>query len=148
MAGPNNLVRLGSLSRLIGSLTFGNLPQLNVTAPFLGREGIRHNLNGDITQFLPQMVSQVQSQEVYIPITLTVPIVKTTAVANLFKRQWESDSNLGDCTFRSDSSSLDVFDFYDCGIAHYDGTDTSGTNAVIIVTIGGTYYVNSDLFNG
>jgi hypothetical protein len=148
MAGPNNLVQLGSISRLRGSLTFTDFPTLNITAPFLGRDGVRLAVEGDTTQMLQQMVGMVQSQEVYLPATITAQIVKTTALANLFKQKWESDSNLGDCTFRSDASQLDVFDFYNCAIENFGGLDASGTSAVINLSIKGTYYVNTNLFNG
>jgi hypothetical protein len=148
MAGPNQLIQLGSLSRLKGSLTFTSFPTLNITAPYLGREGLRLALDGDTTQMLRQMVGMVQSQEVYIPATITVPLVKTTPLANLFKQKWESDSSLGDCTFRSDASQLDVYDFYNCAIMNPGGNDSSGTTATITVTISGTYYVNTNLFNG
>jgi hypothetical protein len=148
MAGPNQLIQLGSLSRLRGSVTINDFPELNITAPFLGRDGIRLAVEGDTTQMLGQMVGMVQSQEVYLPASITIPIVKTTALANLFKQKWESDSKLGDLTFRGDASQLDVFDFYNCAIENFGGLDASGTSAVINLSIKGTYYVNSNLFNG
>jgi hypothetical protein len=148
MAGPNPLLQLGSISRLRGSLLIPSLPQLNITAPFLGRAGIRLAVEGDITQMLAQMVGMVQSQEVYLPASITAAIVKTTPLANLYKRQWESDANLGDVTFTSDASQLDVFDFSNCSIEGFGGIDASGGEATYTLSIKGTYYVNSNLFNG
>ena len=148
MAGPNPLLNLGSISRLRGSLTFPAFPQLNITAPYLGREGIRLALEGDSTQMLAQMVGMVQSQEVYLPASISIALVKTVSLANLFKQKWESDSNLGDCTFRSDASQLDPFDFSNCAIEGIPGLDASGTTAMFDIRIKGTYYVNSNLFNG
>jgi hypothetical protein len=148
MAGPNPLVQLGSISRLRGSLVFPDFSDFNITAPFLGRAGVRLAVEGDLTQMLQQMVGMVQSQEVYLPATVTAELVKTTPLANLFKRKWETDSNLGDCTFRSDASQLDVWDFSNCSIENFGGIDASGGSATYTLQIKGTYYVNSNLFNG
>lgn len=145
MAG-NPLVKLGFINRLRGTLTFADFPELNVTAPFLGRYGLNMAINGDVTQMLPQMVGQVQSQEVYLPVLVTVPLVKTTTLCNLYKKKWESDSNLGDCTFRGDATQLDPFDFTNCSIAHIDGLNAGGTVGTATITVAGTYYVNLALW--
>lgn len=145
MAG-NPLIKLGSLSRLRGSLTISDYPELNVTAPFLGRAGLSMAINGDLTQMLPQMVGMVQSQEVYLPVRITVPLVKTMQLANLYKRKWESDSNLGDCTFRGDATNLDAFDFVNCSIENLEGYDAGGTSGSVTIIIAGTYYVNNNLW--
>ena len=40
----NNLVLQGVLNRLRGSVVVADAPELNVTAPFLGKAGIRHQV--------------------------------------------------------------------------------------------------------
>ncbi len=147
MAGPNPLVNLGTLNRLRGTVTFTDFPQLNITAPFLGREGIAIAFEGNAVEMLQQMVGNVQSPQVYLPTTLTVSLVKTTPLAVAFKRKWESDANLGNLTFRIDASNFDPFEMVNCALEGIDGIDASGASARMGLRIGGTYYINSNMWN-
>lgn len=147
MAGPNPLPQLGPLNRIRATVLFPLFPQLNISAAFITPEGIRMAINGQSTQMIPAMVSQVQSQNVYLPAQVQFGIVKTTALATLWKRKLESNSNLGPCTVRVDSAALDVFDLVNCAVENFEGIDASGTNAAFPIMIAGTYYINSDLFN-
>ena len=45
-------VQQGTLNRLRGSLTIPDLPELNVTAPFLGKEGIAMSFEGNSTVYI------------------------------------------------------------------------------------------------
>lgn len=148
MAGPNPLLQLGFISRLKGTVQFNDNPTFNITAPYMGRAGVRLALEGDFTQLLQQMVGVVQSQEVYLPATITVRLVKTTPLANQFKRRWESDSNMGSITFRSDAGNMDPFDFSNCAIATMPGMSADGTEGDFELHLKGSYYVNSNLFLG
>ena len=147
MAGPNPLPQLGPLSRIRATVLFPLFPQLNISAAFLTPEGIRMSINGQTTQMIPAMVSQVQSQNVYLPAQVQFSVVKTTALATLWKQKIESDSNLGDCTVRVDAAALDVFSLVNCAVEQFDGIDASGTNAGFPLMVAGTYYCNSNLFN-
>lgn len=147
MAGPNPLLSLGTLNRLRGTVIIPLRPQLNLTAAQLGREGIRLAVEGNITDMIQQMAGQVQSPNVYLPATLTVALIKTQPLANLYKRQYESDSNLGKVTFRSDAKELDPFEFENCAIEGVEGVDASGQSALFGVRISGTYFINSNMWN-
>jgi hypothetical protein len=147
MAGPNPLVNLGVLNRLRGSLIFPQFDALNISASFLTKAGLRLSVEGDTTAMLPQMVSMVQSQEIYLKATVLVGIVKTTPLAAAFKAKMESDSNLGQITFISDTSAIPNYDFSNCAIEGFEGLDASGTSADYPIRITGTYYINSNLFN-
>jgi hypothetical protein len=147
MAGPNPLINLGSLNRLKGSVIISAFPQLNISAPYLTKEGIRLAIEGDTTQMLPQLVSMVQSQEVYLKASLVIGLVKTTALATLYLAQIQNNSNVGDVTFYTDTSNLPPFQFSNCAVEGFEGIDASGTNASFPVRIAGTWYVNSSLFS-
>jgi hypothetical protein len=147
MAGPNPLVNLGTLNRLRGSLIFPQFDALNISASFLTKAGIRLSVEGDTTEMLPQMVSMVQSQQPYLKATILVGLVKTTALVAAFKNKMESDSNLGQVTFISDSAAIPSYDFQNCAIEGFEGIDASGTSADYPIRISGTYYINSSLFN-
>lgn len=146
-AGPNPFAALGNLNRLRGTILIPLRPELNVTASQLGKDGIRLSVEGNSTDMLPQMVGAVQSQAPYLMARLTVALIKTQPLANLYKRQYETDSNLGDITFRTDASQLDPFTFSNCAIETVDGIDASGTSAMFGISISGTYYINSNLWN-
>ena len=147
MAGPNPLVALGVLNRMKGSVVIPAFPQLNITAPFLTREAVRLAIEGDLAQMLPQLAGMVISQEVYLTATLLIGLVKTTPLVALYKAQMESNSTLGDVTFRSDATNIPPYTFNNCALEGFDGLDASGTNAAFPIRIKGTYYVNSNLFN-
>src|ERR1700752_1022972 len=102
MAGPNPLVNLGTLNRLRGSLIFAQFDALNISASFLTKAGIRLWIEGDRAEMCRQMVSVVQSQNVFLKATIMVGLVKPTALVAAFKNKMESDSNLGNVNFISD----------------------------------------------
>lgn len=147
MAGPNPLPVLGPINRIRATLTFPNFPQLNVSAAFLTQTGIRMAINGQTTNMIPAMVSQVQSQNVYLPALVQFSLVKSCALATLWKRQMESNSDLGPCTVRMDAAAIDVYDLVNCAVQELGGIDASGQSADYPLSVAGTYYINSNLFN-
>lgn len=147
VAGPNPLVALGNLNRLRGTILFPDNPSLNITAPYLGKEGIKLGFEGDFADMLGQMAGSVISENVYVMANLTVALIKTQSLAAAFKSKFEVSSILGPCTFRSDAANLPPFDFANCAIEAVDGVDASGTSALFGIRIKGTYYINSELWN-
>ena len=146
MAG-NPLIVQGTLNRLIGSVVWTSVPDLNVTAPYLGKEGIRLALEGESTVFLPTMTGAVTSQEPYLMIGLTLHLLKTQPLANAYKRQMESNAQLGDGTVRPDSVTLDPYPIVNCAIQSVRELNFSGDDAGFAVTIRGYYWINSGLWN-
>ena len=57
----NPLIPQGTVNRLRGSVIWNDFPQLNVTAPYLGTDGIGFSLDGESTVFLPTMTGAVTS---------------------------------------------------------------------------------------
>lgn len=147
MAGPNPLIALGKLNRLRGTVLIPKFPGLNISAPFLGKEGIRVAYEGNLVDMLPQMAGQVQSPNVYLPASLTIQLVKTTALATAFYRQMLDDCDMGDITFRADASNLPPFELSNCGLSSLEGFDANGTSAAFPIRIAGTWFVNSTLWN-
>ena len=77
----------GVLNRLRASVVFSDFPSLNVTSNFLTTEGIRLALEGNATDLLPAMVSLVSSPAPYMAASITMSIVRSSTLANLFKLQ-------------------------------------------------------------
>lgn len=144
MANP--LVDQGTLNRVIGSIVWQNFSSLNVTAPFLNREGIRLALDGDATRFLPTMTGAVTSPEPYQMVTLTINLLKTQGLAAQYKRQMETQTVLGDCVVRPDTKALPPYDLVNCALESVRELSFSGEDAGFSVTVRGYYNINSSLF--
>lgn len=146
MAG-NPLIAQGSLNRILGSVVWSALPALNITSPFLGRGGIGLALNGDATLILPTMTGTVQSEEPYMPVSLTVNLLRTQGLGAAYKLQMEDDSNLGDGVVRPDSKVLGNFPIFNCAIVSVREMNFGGQDPGFILTIGGYYLVNAAMWS-
>tara|TARA_B100001105_G_C22258848_1_gene385827 strand:- start:227 stop:670 length:444 start_codon:yes stop_codon:yes gene_type:complete len=145
MANP--LIAQGTLNRLRGSVTITDLPELNVTAPFLGKEGILMSFEGNSTVYIDTMTGAVTSPEPYLRATVVVNLLKTQQISNLYKLQMEADSNIGDMIIRTDAASLSDYQFTNCSIMSVQELSFNGQTAGYAVSLGGIYYINSSLFN-
>jgi hypothetical protein len=144
---PNPNINLGTLNRLVASVIWPRFTQLNVTAAFLGKAGIRFARNGNATTFLPQMTGVVTSSEPYIAFTMTLSLIKTQSLVAAYEAQLQQQSVLGNGTVRPDvTSGLQPFDIYNCGIETPGELDFSGQSAEYPITIGGFLPINNALW--
>lgn len=147
---PNPLIDFGSLQRLRASVIWTSAPNLNVTVGFLGDEGIRLALDGASTDYLPQLAGMVTSPAVYMPITLSMNLVKTQNLANLYKQRMESDSRIGDGTVRPDvpaGTGLGNYSVINCSIMTVRELSLNGRDAGFMVTVRGYYIINNALWD-
>jgi hypothetical protein len=147
MAGTNPLVSQGSLNRLRASVVWPDNPTLNVTASYLGKEGVSLALDGEATTFINTLVGAVTSPEPYQMITLTIHLLKTQGLASLYKSQQETSSLLGSGVVRPDSVALSAYDIVNCAIASVRELKFNGEDAGFMVTVRGYYLVNSNLYD-
>lgn len=147
MANP--LVAQGTLNRLRASVVWVNYPQLNVTASYLGQQGIRLALDGVATTFLPTMTGAVTSPEPYMMMSMQIHLLKTQQLSDLYKQQMERDAKLGDGTIWPDVTQGGISNYQIINTAIESVTDLSfaGTDASFMVTIRGYYLTNSTLWN-
>lgn len=146
MAG-NPLVSQGTLNRLRGSVVLTDHPELNVTASFLGPEGIRLALEGEPTTQIPTLTGAVQSPEPYQLCNVTVSLLKTQALADAYKKQYENDTVIGDITVRPDSSVLSPYNLINCSLGPLRELSFNGTDASYAVSIRGYYQINASLWD-
>lgn len=159
MAG-NPLVSQGTLNRLSASVSWVSFPNLNVTAPFLNRDGISLALDGDATRFLPAMTGAVTSPEPYQMVTLTINLLKTQFLAPQYKAQMETSTLLGNCTVRPDVpvissilgqvtgiGGLPPYDLVNMAIESVREQRYAGEDAGWTIVTRGYYLINSSLFN-
>lgn len=143
---PNPAVPQGTLNRLRTSVVFPDNPSFNVTAPYLGRASVRLIPEGDITQMPPTLTGVVTSPEPYQMMSVAINLVKSQPLADSFKRRWETNSLMGAVTVRTDSPTLSVFQIDNAAITGWREIGTAGDDADVIVTVRGTYQINTDLF--
>lgn len=144
MANPR--VGQGSLNRLLTSLTFEDFPQLNATASYLGKGMLMLSLEGATTAQLPTATGIANSPEPYQMGRVTIHLLKTQALANIYKSQIEANSIIGDVTCRSDSAIFNPYDLTNCSISGTDSLAFDGTTPEYTVTVTGIYYINNELF--
>jgi hypothetical protein len=147
----NPLVPQGVLNRVLGSIYWDLQPSLNVTAPYLGKGGISISFDGDATTFINTMTGQVQSPEPYQPILVTMNLLKTQNLAALYEAQRRKNTYIGDGQVYPDvsqtSGGIPIYPINNCAIRNIRELDFRGEDAGYVVTMGGYYLINSDMFN-
>jgi hypothetical protein len=145
VANPNSI--LGSLNRLVSSLSWPSNPALNVTAPYLGRAGIRFSRAGGATAMLPQMTGVVLSPEPFMLITVSVALLKTQGLCQSYENQLLTNCQLGNGVVRADvTQGLQPIDIVNCAIENIGDLSFAGDDAVYPVSIQGTLYINNQLW--
>ena len=143
----NPQILQGTLNRLRGSWSWASYPVLNVTAPYLGREGVGLTFEGESVVYINTMTGAVTSDEPFLKIAAEMHLLRTQALSNAYKAQQELESALGDATLRVDSLALGLYQFSTCSIQNVRPLVINGTDAGYTVSIGGIYFINSALFS-
>ena len=145
MASP--LIPQGTLNRLRGSVVFGSNPTLNVTAPYLAKQAISIAFEGDAGLLIPTLTGGVTSPEPYQMATITINLLKSQALSNVYKTQIEANVNVGDVAVIADSAALADYELTNCIIKGVRDITFDGDVAGFVVTITGVYNVNGNLWN-
>lgn len=145
----NPLIDQGILNRLRASVVWSDFPQLNVTASYLDKEGIRMALEGKASTQHGTMTGVVQSPEPYLPVTITINLLKTQALGDAYKRQMEASSILGQGTVWPDVTvgGLSSYQLQNMSIDSTPELDFSGGSPTYRVMLSGFYVVNNNLWN-
>lgn len=142
----NPLIDQGTLNRLRGSIVIPAFPEFNITAPFLGKAGIRLALEGESTIYLPTLTGAVRSQEPYMMVSVQANLLKTQSLSDLYKKKMESDAGLEGITVRPDARQLSPYDFLNCSINAVEPMPFNGEDAGYVITIKGYYPINNSLW--
>lgn len=144
---PNPNIPQGVLNRLLASVTVQNFPNLNVTPSFLNKDQIRIAFDGEATVFLPTATGAVTSGEPYQMVTVTIHLLKTQQLSQLYEQQRRTQSVIGDITVRPDvSTGLQPYDFTNCAIQGVRELALDGQDAGYAVIIRGYQPVNTSLW--
>lgn len=145
MASP--MVAQGTLNRLRGSVTLPAFPNLNITAPYLGAEGINLSPEGEIVNTIETMTGTVPSPAPYQMMTVEVELLKTQSFSDLYKRQLELNALVGTVIVRPDARTLSNYILNNCSIYAANPGRLNGSSVGFMVGLRGFYLVNSNLFN-
>lgn len=136
----------GVLNRLRASVVFADFPELTVTSNYLTTEGIRLALEGNATDLLPAMVSLVSSPAPYLSASITMSIVRSSVLANLYKLQFEDTTLMGVVTIWPDTDVIPVFTINNVALESIREMAFAGMEAAMVVTARGYYNVNTGFF--
>jgi hypothetical protein len=136
----------GVLNRLRASVVYNDFPELNVTSGFLTTEGIRLALEGNAADLLPAMVSLVSSPAPYLSASVTLSIVRSSSLAQLYKLQIEDTTLLGLMTIYPDTDVLTPFIINNVALESVREMAMAGMEAAMVVTCRGYYNVNTGFF--
>jgi hypothetical protein len=136
----------GVLNRLRASVTYADFPQLNMTSGFLTTEGIRLALEGNATDLLPAMVSLVSSPAPYMGASITMSIVRSSTLAQVYKSQLENVTLMGLVTIWPDTDVINPFIINNVALESVREMAFAGLEAAMVVTARGYYNVNTGFF--
>ena len=125
---PAPLIAQGSLNRLKASIVIPLFPELNVTPSYLGKGGISLSLETPATLQIDTMTGAVTSPEPYQRVALVAHLVKSQPLADLYKQQFEANTQLGQLIIYPDADQLSVYQLVNCSLMNvgamaFDGTD-------------------------
>ena len=143
----NPLIAQGTLNRLRGSVVVTNIPNLTVTAPYLGKTGISLALQGVATTYIDTMTGSVTAPEPYQLVTVVISTLKTNGIASLWKAQMENTTLLGDIVVSSDTLAFPSYKLVNCAIESIADMAFNGTTAEVAITVKGIYNINNNLWN-
>lgn len=136
----------GVLNRLRASVTYTDYPELNVTSSYLTTEGIRLALEGNATDLLPAMVCLVSSPAPYLSASLTMSLVRSSTLAQLYKSQIENTTLMGLVTIWPDTDAMNTFVLNNVALESVREMAFAGMEAAMVVTARGYYNVNTGYF--
>lgn len=145
----NPLIDQGVLNRIKASVTWANFPALNVTAPFLDKDGVTLRLEGEMSLQHGSMTGLVQSLEPYVPVSVVIALLRTQDLARQYQTKVQASSLLGPGTVFPDVSSggIEQFNLHNMSIQNVGELLLNGTTPIFGVTCRGYYVVNNDLFS-
>lgn len=136
----------GTLDRLRGSITVTDIPDLNVTSDYLGVGGITVAPSGNVTDFINTMTGRVTSPVPYIPVEITINLLRTQSLGAAWFAQAQSNSLLGAITITPDVTTFPNIQVRNCGIATLPSQSYAGTDPSFDIVVSGYMIVNSELW--
>lgn len=144
MANP--LVPQGSLNRVRGAVSVTDVPALNVTASYLGKDGISLRPDNAATDIIPTMTGTVGSQTPYQQVTLTIHLLRTQGLGASYQQRFATDTALGEVVITPDATTFGNYTLLNCYLLNFNELPFNGTDAGYAVTIGGYLITNDNMW--
>jgi hypothetical protein len=143
----NLKISQGVLNRLRGSIVFPDFGSLNITAPYMGKNMIVVSIEGNIVNQIPTGTGVVNSPEPYVPVGISVILLRTQQLAADWFNKALTNSKVGSGTVHSDTAAFPAMQLDDLVIRHIDPGPYNGSGPDVNLTLGGILYVNNDLWS-
>ena len=144
MANPNLIP--SPLNRVRANVAIPSSTNLNVTASYLGAEGISVSFQGNVATQLMGLTSTINSEEPYVPSQIRISLVKSLALAGAWINQIQNAPTLGTVTIQSDTAQFPQITLYNCVITNVGDVSMAGKQAEFQITISGYWSVSNDLW--
>lgn len=142
----NPQVNQGVLNRARGNLQIASFPALNITAPYLGANGLSFSRAGTATTMINTLTGRVPSPEPFQAVTIEVHLIKSQALASLWETQLLALSTIGNVLFYTDAAAQPIYAFTNCAIENVGPMTANGTSVDYMLSLTGTYIINNQLF--
>lgn len=143
----NPMISAGTLNRVRASVKYTDHSELNVSASYLAKEGVEITFQGNIVESLQAMTGVVQSPQPYLLSQVKIHLLRSQTLATQYKKQWEKDGLVGGIRLYTDSNTFGEFDLSNVAITSVADMSFNGGEPGVVITLTGTYYVNSDMWN-
>ena len=144
MANPNLIP--SPLNRVRANVSIPAYSNLNVTASYLGAEGVSVSFQGNIATQLMGLTSTINSEEPYVPAQIRISLLKSLALANQWISQIQNSPTLGTVTIQSDTAQFPTITLYNSVITNIGDVSMAGKQAEFQITISGYWSVSNDLW--
>lgn len=121
---------------------------LSINASNLGKEGIKISFNGDASDAVDLATSITMVQRPYQTAVATISISKANSLAEMWRNQLQSNSDIGDVYIRADVSLRSDYVLYRCHIKSIEAGGISNGDVTDSIVIHGEYRINEALFGG
>jgi hypothetical protein len=142
----NPLIAQGTLNRLLASVQVISFPSLNVTRGFLGKEQVSLSPEGPSSDYIESQVGAVPSPRPYQVMTVGIHLLKSQGLAALWEAQRLKNTTIGDVVVRSDSAVLPIYYIQNATFYNVGELAFAGESNDYMVTLRGTYPINSSLY--
>ena len=144
MANPNLIP--SPLNRVRANVSIPDNANLNVTASYLGADGISVTFQGAIATQRMGLTSTINSEEPYVPTQVRISLVKSLALTGQWMTQIQNAPTLGTLTIQSDTAEFPAITLYNTVITNIADVSMAGKQAEFVITISGYWSVSNDLW--
>jgi hypothetical protein len=143
----NPLLVPGNLNRIRGTILVPNNTALNITAAYLGKEGIVVSPQSAVVTQMQGMTTIVNSEEPYQIVSVTAAIMKSLAMSAAYLDQIQNSPTLGTITVTPDTSVIPSFTLYNAAITNWSQISMAGIQPDFTVTFSGQFMISNDLWS-